>query len=581
MSQHAFFKRRVLYVASLCAFGFVGTVYADAASQPTVGSSNTITADPGVPRPAGTPCVVQLLNGESYADGSSHPFNYAPPAGCQGSWSKVVLEADFSISGDVQFDRVAHLSIGDVNLFYGTTPRSSASLTPNWHVERDVTDYTALLKSANQGQSAVDTLVNGAGSGVVQGSARLLFYPGKPVATTPSAVYAVGSDSIGTGLSKSLSLPRNVEKAYLDVLAQGKNPSVLWFACAPTDLAGQVQACTGGNFRETEISIDGQPAGVAPVYPAISTGAADPALWQPTPGVQALNLLPYRVDLTPFAGVLSDGQAHTVSVNVAGASNTFASTATLLVYQDSKVQQVTGSITRNTLVGQPATTTSSNTLQTDASGNLTGAIHTSLNRQFVIEGVANTSEGRVLSTVTHTVSFNNTQDYAIAGDGTASSQNVDQTATVDSVSQSKIGPVITAQYREAVSYPIHLDSSILVADDGSVDVANQIEQDYQKHLNHSLVGITLFSADVSNTVKSQNTQVFGADGSTSNSGQQSSQVFAYTDSLLGCYKASLNTSAGTLARFTTGKGCVGGFNRVAAFAHPDGSPDGGNANLLW
>jgi len=81
--SHRALARRALYVASLCALGFAGTVYAGGVSQPTVGSSNTVVADPTVPRPAGTPCVVELLNNESFADASNHPFNYAPPAGCQ------------------------------------------------------------------------------------------------------------------------------------------------------------------------------------------------------------------------------------------------------------------------------------------------------------------------------------------------------------------------------------------------------------------------------------------------------------------------------------------------------------------
>jgi len=52
-------------------------------------------------------------------------------------------------------------------------------------------------------------------------------------------------------------------------------------------------------FRESEVTIDGNPAGVAPVYPWIFTGGIDPELWIPIPGVQTLNFKPYRVNLTP------------------------------------------------------------------------------------------------------------------------------------------------------------------------------------------------------------------------------------------------------------------------------------------
>ena len=587
--SHRALARRALYVASLCALGFAGTVYAGGVSQPTVGSSNTVVADPTVPRPAGTPCVVELFSNESFVDASNHPFNYAPPAGCQGSWSKVVLEADFSITGGLQIDRTANIWVGGVNLFFGTTPQSSATLSPSWHVERDLTDYTSLLKSAQNGQSLIDNLVDNTNTGTIHGSARLLFYPGKPAATAADVVYPLGSDPVGAtatlatpsaSLAKAFTLPRNVEKAYLDVFAQGQDFDALWFTCVPNQYAAEVEACGGGNFRETEVSIDGQPAGVAPVYPWISSGGVDGNLWQPTPGVQTLNFLPYRVDLTPFAGVLSDGQQHTVSVSVAGANGSFAATAALLVYQDANSKQVTGSVTRNTLVDQAATPAISDTLQTDAQGNLTGAINTTISRQFVIEGVANTSKGRVQSTVKQTVGFDNSQTFTI---GAAQYRQVtQQTATVDSSSQSKIGSLITADYREKFSYPFSLDFNETINDQGGIDIASTAQQGYQKHLSHRLLGINLFSADISNTVNSSDTLVFDPSGElTSNTGQQSSQDFSYTDSLLGCYKASLTTSAGALASFKNGKGCVAGTNRVSWFTHPDGSPDGGNASLLW
>jgi len=586
--SHRALARRALYVASLCALGFAGTVYAGGVSQPTVGSSNTVVADPTVPRPAGTPCVVELLNNESFADASNHPFNYAPPAGCQGNWSKVVLEADFSISGDSQSD-ATNIWVGGVNLFNGSTPTPTATLSPSWHVERDLTDYTALLKSSQQGQAMVRALITGNNQGTVQGSARLLFYPGKPAAATADAVYSLGSDPVGATtvlaspsatLAKTFTLPHNVEKAYLDVLAQGQDFDALWSICVPNQYASEVEACGGGSFRETEVSIDGQPAGVAPVYPSVYGDGVDSNLWQPTPGVQTLNFIPYRVDLTPFAGVLSDGQPHTVSVSVAGANNAFAANAALLIYRDANSQQVTGSVTRNTLAGQPAAPTISDTLQTDAQGNLTGAINSTISRQFVIEGVANTSKGRVQSTVKQTVGFDSTQTFTI--NGSQYRQVTSQTTSVDSNSQSKIGALITADYREKISYPLNLDFNETINAQGGIDIASSIQQGYSKHLAHRLFGIDLFTADVSNTVNSSNTQVFDADSSeVTNVGQKSSQDFSYTDSLLGCYKASLTTSAGALASFTNGKGCLGGVNRVSSFTHPDGSSDGGNASLLW
>ena len=46
-----------------------------------IGSSNTVTADPTVPRPSTTPCVVQLLSDAEFDNFNPVSFAYTPPAG--------------------------------------------------------------------------------------------------------------------------------------------------------------------------------------------------------------------------------------------------------------------------------------------------------------------------------------------------------------------------------------------------------------------------------------------------------------------------------------------------------------------
>jgi hypothetical protein len=121
-------------------------------AQPTVGSSNTATADPTVPRPHTTPCVVQLYSNFQFADFSPKPFSYTPAASCPGPWAKVVLEADFSCTAGRQFDRTAEIAIGHTNVYFGTTSEPSASVSPSWHVERDLTDYSPLFRTGQTGE---------------------------------------------------------------------------------------------------------------------------------------------------------------------------------------------------------------------------------------------------------------------------------------------------------------------------------------------------------------------------------------------------------------------------------------------
>ena len=286
------FTRRGLVFAGL-SFVFAGSAFNAAAVTDPIGSTNVTVADPTVPRPPGTPCVVQLFSGLTFTDFNTRPYTYTPPTGCGTRWAKVVLEADFSVTAGRQFDRTATLWLGGVNLYFGTTQEPSAAVAPSWHVERDLTDYSALLRQAGNGQAVIGNIVNGTYTGVIGGSARLLFYPASPsapAAKAPDAIYPLGSDAVGntvalgnsdSQLVKALSLPRNVERAYLDVFVQSQNADEFWYTCVPDQYAAQVQECGGGNFREAEVSIDGQPAGVAPVYPWIYTGGIDPYLWRP------------------------------------------------------------------------------------------------------------------------------------------------------------------------------------------------------------------------------------------------------------------------------------------------------------
>lgn len=556
-----------------------------AATSP-VGSTNVTTADPRVPRPPGKPCVVQLLPDTSFTDFAPRPYAYAPPTGCGKHWAKVVLEADFLVTAGRQFDRTASLWLGGVNLYFGTTEEPSSTVAPSWHVERDLTDYSALFAAAGSGQAIIGNVVDSTYTGVIHGSARLLFYPTSflaPPAQVPDAVYPLGSDAVGSTVSlndsdsqlaKTLSLPRNIARAYLDVFVQSQNADEFWYTCVPDQYAAEVQECGGGNFREAEVSIDGQPAGVAPVYPWIYTGGIDPYLWRPITGVQTLNFMPYRVDLTPFAGVLSDGAPHQVALSVAGAANYFSATASLLVYRDPQVQQVSGQIVRNTLAGQLPTPAISDSLQTDASGNVSGDITTSLSRHFVIEGYADTSRGRVHTTVDQTVGFADTQTFTI--NDSDYHQVTNQLTSVDGNSSSRIGNFVVREYREKLSYPLQLDIDEQFASDGGFALKTHAHQGYAKHEEHRLLGVTLYSASISNGVASDDTLDFDAGGNlTAHSGQAGMQGFVFDDSLGGCHHDAVSAVGGVVTSHETGIDCPHHRDHVYWFTHPDGSPDNG------
>ena len=581
---------RCLAVAGLSLV--LGGVAQAAPDSSPIGSANVTVADPTVPRPPGQPCVVQLFSDDTFNDFGTRPYSYAPPTGCGTRWSKVVLEADFSVTAGVQFDRTASIWLGGVNIYFGTTQEPSSTLAPSWHVERDLTDYSALLRNAGQGQAVLYNIVDSTYTGVIHGSARLLFYPASAAAPAPQvadAVYPLGSDPVGNTVTlntssdqvaATLTLPSNVERAYLDVFTQSQHNDEFWYTCVPDQYASEAQECGGGNFREAEVSIDGQAAGVAPVYPWIYTGGIDLFIWKPTPGVQTLNFMPYRVDLTPFAGILSNGSPHTVAVSVQGANNYFSATAALLVYQDHGAKQVSGALVRNTLVNQPPTPTIGSTLTQDSSGNVTGDITTNLSRHFVVEGYVNTSHGRVTTTVDQTVGFADTQTFNITA--TDYHQISDQLTTVEGMSRSKIGAFLSGEFKASFRYPLHVDYNQISESNGDYSILTSIKQGYDQHTGLSLGGFPLYAADVHNQVAGSDTLVLNSSFQiVSHSGQQATQDFAFHDSLGSCYRGSVSSADNVVTAYSSGQGCPGGQNHVFWFTHPDGSPYQGSTLLPW
>ncbi|SPF49873.1 Peptide-N(4)-(N-acetyl-beta-glucosaminyl)asparagine amidase [Candidatus Sulfotelmatobacter kueseliae] len=444
-----------------------------------IGTQFEVTADPLVPRPHEKPCIVPLFANYQFAyfSATTQTFDFTPPSDCSGPWEKVVLDVDFSENAGDQFDRTASIYLGNTNVYFGTTPEPLQTATNTWHIERDVTDYSALLLTPQPGTMVLQNCTTDCPSpyntelnGVFTVNAELEFYPaqghGQSGGETPDVVLPlVQTTSGGINLpaylysatdqfSTTFTLPKNIERVYLDVIAQSQQIDEQWYACFPNDLSNinELYGCGNTDFRETEITIDGQPAGISPVSAWVFTGFL-PDQWVPTPAAQTLDFVPYRVNLTPFAGVLSDGNPHTVSLSVFNANYYFTSTATLLLFLDHGSTHVTGAVTKNTLAS-PTPVVTENLQGTTT---VTGTIGVVSNRDFTIAGYVNTSHGKVATSVWEEQNFSSTQtidfdtvNFTVLDQNTSVHNRVSSTSTA----WSNGGSVVT---RDDFSFPITVD----------------------------------------------------------------------------------------------------------------------------
>ena len=519
-----------------------------------IGTQYTVTADPLVPRPSEQPCKVQLFSGYQFAffAESEQTFQYTPPADCPGPWAAVVFEVDFSENAGQQFDRTASIYLANANIYFGTTPEPLFTLTNTWHVERDVTDYSALLASGQPGTVVLpncttdcpppyNTLLNG----IFTVSADLEFYPLKGHSQArPDAVLPLVQPNGSGGynfpgfvytptdqLTTTFTLPTNIEQAYLDVVTQGQQSDEFWYSCVPNNLTTELQSCGGTAFREAEISINGQPAGVAPVFPWIFTGGIDPFLWVPAPGVQTLDLLPYRVNLTPFAGLLSNGQQHTVALNVENVNSQFSVTGTLLLFEDHGSKQVTGEVTLNTIQNpNPVVTTN---LHVNGN-NVTGTVTTTSQRQFQLAGFVNTSHGKVSTSIQQSVNFRNQQRFDINANEYV--QDISQLTPTNSEIYTRQG-YNSSFSTESFLYPLTANIN-LTFPNGQTVQTTVVSQEFK-----NLVVSPSFTGGVDNKVNAQDTLNFNTGQNTNAS---SSQRYSFGDASRQFYNCGIGSESNVL-----------------------------------
>jgi hypothetical protein len=504
-----------------------------------------VTADPPVPRPKTAPCNVQLFEGVAFQDFNPYNFTYSPPGTCPGPWAKVVFEADISVTEGVQFDRTANFWIGGAAIYFGTTAEPSSTLGPAWHVESDLTDYSALFMTTQAGQADIGNLVNSQYTGIIYASATLQFYPlatnQQPPVTADQVLPLSASSEGGTvtlnsgtdQLSATFNLPRNTEQLYLDVYAQSQSNDEFWYTCVPNDVSGELFSCGNTAFRETEVSVDGTPAGVAPVYPWIFTGGIDPYLWFPLPGVQTLNFKPFRVNLTPFAGKLTDGQPHTVALSVDNADSYFSATASLLVFSDHGSFQTTGDVVSNTVGTGPNPNVVEN-LKT-LNGNVTGTVSVTSDRQYQLTGYVDTSHGRVWTAINTIMDFSSGQSFLI--DATRYTQNITQISSATSTTATTQNGVTSTATQNFV-FPLYLGITENFNADGSGSLTTTVHQYYVSDFDKQ--GAPQYRTNLTNTENATDVLDFDSQGFiTGHSGQKSSQSYQYSDSAGHCYGVGL------------------------------------------
>ncbi|KAJ3103036.1 hypothetical protein HDU96_009414 [Phlyctochytrium bullatum] len=442
--------------------------------------------------PGVEPCVVDLGDHDfAFSYGRPWVTSYNPPTGCGASWSKVRFVWTAYVAGR-QFDRVIHVWVDGAEIFRGISHEPSRAGIW-WQADADVTSYTPLFRKSNLTVvAACDNIVDSTYTGIIKVNMKIEFYPAtdkyKPDAeTVPDVLVPLGAkkDSYGyvllqgTGAAAEFSvsdLPKNIRKAELEYFVSNHATDEFYYLNTPDSYANPDNGIYGkGPFKELQAFVDGQLAGVDWPSPVVYTGGFNPLLWRPFVAIGASKMPTFKLDLTPYAGVLSDGKEHKLTLNVTNQSpnSLWYVDGILRLWLDSaegqtttfsKIEVDTGS------VEVPSVKLDVNSANQDAN------ITTSLtNRKVRIQSSVKLPSGKILNTKAESrlLNFDNYLQYtngtnAIVGYHNLTVVKTSETAEVDPVTGVlSVSPLLAQRYsHRGIDFTFKM-SYVPLTDDGS------------------------------------------------------------------------------------------------------------------
>jgi hypothetical protein len=382
-----------------------------------------------------------------------------------------------------QYDRLAGVWLGGAEIFRTSTPEPDPAGI-SWHVAKDISAFIPLLSKPEPLVADLGNIVDSTYTGVYHMTMTFTYYQAQgryrpaahadqivPLSATANGagVTSAGWYTLNAGQSASatVTLPRNLTGVTAEVYARGGGCDEQWFTAVPSDLAAQDPnyLCGGGPYREVQVAVDGTPAGLAQPYPVVYTGGIVPTLWHPIPAIDSFLTEPYDIDLTPFAGRLTDGKPHTITITPYGNSDNWTVDGTLFLDTDHGAARTTGALTSDTLTTRPDVTTT----ETPVAGGT--SVRVATGRSWSISGYLDTSHGRVTARVSQTFDYLNTDVVTAAGAG----QDVHQSDRGDTEIS-----VNGRSTRQAWSYPIAVDSDVVsLVDDNDYDLQASVSQGRQ------------------------------------------------------------------------------------------------------
>lgn len=296
--------------------------------------------------------------------------------------------------------------------------------------------------------------------------------------------------------SVSYQLPQNVERAVVSLSACGQSAEEFWYTNAFSSEMNTFADTTGtlygySPFREVQLLIDGQLAGVAWPFPIIFTGGIVPGFWRPIVGIDTFDLREHEIDVTPWLPLLCNGNHHTFEIRVvaldddgkghASLSQTVGSywivTGKIFLFLD-KAGSITTGKTPSIDTPAPQLAITSSITQNATGANETLTYTTQVSRTLAITSLVLTSRGSQHVTWSQILSYTNYNTLTAQGLTQFTSQN---TTGTDGAASG---------YETTYAYPLTVNSTFTVPDPKTS--AFSISASLSRGLDLSISGPSVF-----------------------------------------------------------------------------------------
>ena len=407
-----------------------------------------------------------------------------------------------------QFDRLGLMYLGDVEVFRTSTAEPTANGIV-WSYTKEMDQYNALWSQDQKVIFDLGNIVDKTYTGPFYTTLTATFFTVPESQPSADTILPISAKQAGSNMgsaftvpsqnaSTSYQFPQNVERAVVSLSACGQIAEEFWYTNLFSSDVSTFESTAGtlygyGAFREVQLLIDGQLAGVSWPFPIIFTGGIVPGLWRPIVGVDAFDLRQQEIDVTPWLPLLCDGTPHAFEIRVVGLDDDGGDHATISETVGS-YWVVTGTIFL--FLGDDGSVTVGSEPSIDAPGptilissdittNSTGANQsltytTEVNRSFSVSSTVKSSRGSRQATWTQSLSYQNFN--SLTDQGFVQLTRQDTTGKDSS----------TSGFINTYSYPLYVNSSFSIDAAGEVGISATLD----RGLDYNVYGPSVFPSGI-------------------------------------------------------------------------------------